>query len=177
MKRPARETDERALTLVDYLWGSLTWVFDRLSPLPLVISLQCAALLRVAASVGIYPLGNYGLFGQEPRHASSARGGARRYDHVRLGGVGVPTSSIGDVLMRSVIDRLKTYVEKNTKRGEKTFVTVTLTNGHKFEGYINPDYDELSVELVTNPGGETIYIAVSHIASIHRRPRRVPTDN
>ena len=79
--------------------------------------------------------------------------------------------------MRSVIDRLKTYVEKNTKRGEKTFVTVTLTNGHKFEGYINPDYDELSVELITSPGSDTIYIAVSHIASIHRRPRRVPTDN
>jgi hypothetical protein len=36
--------------------------------------------------------------------------------------------------MRSVIDRLKTYVEKNVKRGEKIFVTVTLTNGHKFEG-------------------------------------------
>jgi sRNA-binding regulator protein Hfq len=93
-----------------------------------------------------------------------------------LGGAGVLTSSIGDILMRSVIDRLKAYVEKNAKRGEKIFVTVTLTNGHKFEGYINPDYDELSVELVTNPGGETIYIAVSHIASILRRPRRVPTD-
>ena len=78
--------------------------------------------------------------------------------------------------MRSVIDRLKTYVEKNAKRGEKTFVTITLTNGHKFEGYINPDYDELSVELITSPGGETIYIAVPHIASIFRRPRRVPTD-
>jgi hypothetical protein len=46
-----------------------------------------------------------------------------------------------------------------------------------FEGYINPDYDELSIELVTNPGGDTIYIAVSHIVSILRRPRRVPTDN
>jgi hypothetical protein len=57
MKRPAQETGERALTLVDYLWGLLTWIFDRLSPLPLVISLQCAALLRVAASVGIYLLG------------------------------------------------------------------------------------------------------------------------
>ena len=55
--------------------------------------------------------------------------------------------------MRSVIDRLKTYVEKNAKRGEKIFVTITLTNGHKFEGYINPDYDELSVELITSPGG------------------------
>jgi hypothetical protein len=55
-------------------------------------------------------------------------------------------------------------------------VTVTLTNGHKLEGYINPDYDELSIELVTNPGGDTIYIAVSHIVSILRKPRRVPTD-
>ena len=78
--------------------------------------------------------------------------------------------------MRSIIDRLKTYVEKNAKGGEKIFVTITLTNGHKFEGYINPDYDELSVELITSPGGDTIYIAVPHIASIHRRPRRVPTD-
>jgi sRNA-binding regulator protein Hfq len=41
--------------------------------------------------------------------------------------------------MRSVIDRLKTYVEKNAKREEKVFVTITLTNGHQFEGYINPD--------------------------------------
>ena len=79
--------------------------------------------------------------------------------------------------MRSVIDRLKTYVEKNTKRGEKTFVTVTLTNSHQFDGYINQDYDELSIELTTSPSSDTIYIAVSHIASIHRRPRRVPTDN
>ena len=78
--------------------------------------------------------------------------------------------------MRSVIDRLKTYVEKNVKRGEKVFVTITLMNGRQFEGYVNPDYDELSIELVTNPGGDTIYIAVSHIASILRRPRRVPTD-
>jgi hypothetical protein len=78
--------------------------------------------------------------------------------------------------MRSVIDRLKTYVEKNAKRGEKVFVNITLTNGHQFEGYINPDYDELSVELITSPGGDTIYIAVPHIVSIHRRPRRVPTD-
>jgi sRNA-binding regulator protein Hfq len=78
--------------------------------------------------------------------------------------------------MRSVIDRLKTYVEKNAKKGEKTFVTIMMTNGHKFEGHINPDYDELSVELITSPGGETIYIAVPHIASIFRRPRRVPTD-
>jgi sRNA-binding regulator protein Hfq len=45
-------------------------------------------------------------------------------------------------------------VEKNAKRGEKVFVTITLTNGHKFEGYINPDYDELSVELITSPGGD-----------------------
>jgi sRNA-binding regulator protein Hfq len=79
--------------------------------------------------------------------------------------------------MRSVINRLKTYVEKNVKRGEKVFVTINLTNGHQFEGYINLDYDELSVELVTNPGGDTIYIAASHIVSILRRPRRVPTDN
>ena len=78
--------------------------------------------------------------------------------------------------MRSVIDRLKTYVEKNVKRGEKVFVNITLTNGHQFEGYINPDYDELSVEFITSPGGDTIYIAVPHIVSIHRRPRRVPTD-
>jgi sRNA-binding regulator protein Hfq len=56
--------------------------------------------------------------------------------------------SIGGILMRSVIDRLKIYVEKNVKRGEKIFVTVTLTNGHKFEGYINPDYDELSIKLL-----------------------------
>ena len=55
-------------------------------------------------------------------------------------------------------------------------MTITLTNGHQFEGYINPDYDELSIKLVTNPGGDTIYIAVSHIVSILRRPRRVPTD-
>ena len=79
--------------------------------------------------------------------------------------------------MRSVINRLKTYVEKNVKRGEKVFVIITLTNGQKFEGYVNSDYDELSIELVTNPGGDTIYIAVSHIVSILRRPRRVPTDN
>ena len=78
--------------------------------------------------------------------------------------------------MRSVIDRLKAYVEKNAKRGEKTFVTVSLTNGDKFEGSINHDYDELSVELVTSPGGETVYIAIRHIASILRKPRRVPTD-
>ena len=78
--------------------------------------------------------------------------------------------------MRSVIDRLKTYTERNAKRGEKIFVTIGLTNGQKFEGYINPDYDELSIELVTNPGGETVYIAVRHIASILRRPRRAPTD-
>ena len=78
--------------------------------------------------------------------------------------------------MRSVIDRLKAYVENNSKRGEKTFVTVSLTNGDKFEGSINPDYDELSVELVTSPGGETVYIAIRHIASILRKPRRVPTD-
>ena len=78
--------------------------------------------------------------------------------------------------MRSVIDQLKTYVEKNSRRGEKIYVSITLINGHKFEGYINPDYDELSVELVTNPGGDTIYIAVPHIVSILRRPRRVPTD-
>ena len=55
-------------------------------------------------------------------------------------------------------------------------MNITLTNGHQFEGYINLDYDELSVELIANPGGDTIYIAVPHIASIHRRPRRVPTD-
>ena len=79
--------------------------------------------------------------------------------------------------MRSVIDRLKIYAEKNVKRGEKVFVTITLTNGHQFEVYINPYYDKLSIELVTNPGGDTIYIAVSHIVSILRRPRRVPTDN
>jgi hypothetical protein len=78
--------------------------------------------------------------------------------------------------MRSVIDRLKTYVERNAKRGEKTFVIITLVNGQKFEGYINSDYDELSVEFVTNPGGDTIYIAVPHIVSILRKPRRVPTD-
>jgi sRNA-binding regulator protein Hfq len=78
--------------------------------------------------------------------------------------------------MRSVIDRLKIYAEKNVKRGEKIFVTITLTNGEKFEGYVNSDYDELSIELVTNPGGDTIYIAVSHIVSILRRPRRVPTE-
>jgi sRNA-binding regulator protein Hfq len=67
-------------------------------------------------------------------------------------------------------------MEKNAKRGEKIFVNVSLTNGQEFEGYINPDYDELSIELVTNPRGETVYIAVRHIASILRRPRRVPTD-
>jgi sRNA-binding regulator protein Hfq len=78
--------------------------------------------------------------------------------------------------VRSVIDRLKASAEKNFKRGEKVFVTITLTNGHKFEGYINSDYDERSIELVTNPGGDTIYIAVPHIVSILRRPRRVPTD-
>jgi sRNA-binding regulator protein Hfq len=78
--------------------------------------------------------------------------------------------------MRSVIDRLKTHIEKNARRGEKIYVTVTLTNGQNFEGYINPDWDELSVELVTNPGGDTVYIAVRHIASILRKPRRVPTD-
>jgi sRNA-binding regulator protein Hfq len=86
------------------------------------------------------------------------------------------TSGIGGILMQSVINRLKIYAEKNVKRGEKIFVTITLTNGEKFEGYINPDYDELSVEFVTNPGGDTIYIAVPHIVSILRRPRRVPTD-
>ena len=78
--------------------------------------------------------------------------------------------------MRSVIDRLKTYMEKNAKRGEKIFVALSLTNGNIFEGYVNPDYDELSIELVTNPGGHTVYIAVRHIASILRKPRRVPTD-
>jgi hypothetical protein len=78
--------------------------------------------------------------------------------------------------MRSVIDRLKTYTEKNARRGEKIYVAVSLTNGNIFEGYINPDWDELSIELVTNPGGDTVYIAVRHIASILRKPRRVPTD-
>ena len=78
--------------------------------------------------------------------------------------------------MQSVINRLKIYAEKNVKRGEKIFVNITLTNGEKFEGYVNSDYDELSIELVTNPGGDTIYIAVPHIVSILRRPRRVPTD-
>jgi hypothetical protein len=47
--------------------------------------------------------------------------------------------------MRSVIDRLKIYAEKNVKRGEKIFVNITLTNGEKFEGYVNSDYDELSI--------------------------------
>jgi sRNA-binding regulator protein Hfq len=78
--------------------------------------------------------------------------------------------------MRSVIDRLKADMERNVKRGEKTFVIVSLTNGQEFEGYINPDYDELSVELVASSRGETVYIAVRHIVSILRRPRRVPTD-
>jgi sRNA-binding regulator protein Hfq len=78
--------------------------------------------------------------------------------------------------MRSVIDRLKAYTERNAKKGERTFVSVSLTNGQEFEGSINPDYDELSVELVTSLGGETVYIAVRHIASILRKPRRVPTD-
>jgi sRNA-binding regulator protein Hfq len=67
-------------------------------------------------------------------------------------------------------------MERNAKRGEKIFVIVSLANGQKFEGHINPDYDESSIELVTNPGGDIVYIAVSHIASILRRPRRVPTD-
>ena len=64
--------------------------------------------------------------------------------------------------MRSVIDRLKTYVEKNAKKGEKVFSIITLTNGQKFEGYINSDYDELSVEFVTNPGGDLKHPLILH---------------
>jgi hypothetical protein len=55
MKRPAPDADERALTPFPFIAmdEGLPWLFDTFSPLPLVISLQCAAPSLVAAPVGI----------------------------------------------------------------------------------------------------------------------------
>jgi hypothetical protein len=50
MKRPAPDADERAFTPFPFIAmdEGLPWLFDTFSPLPLVISLQCAAPSLVA---------------------------------------------------------------------------------------------------------------------------------